>query len=381
MAEFQFQFQYDPADLKVVRDSSGVIRFSPATTISVWASGFAICLIVLGALGQWNLISLLVVVSVLMLVWYVKVLNRRGMADREYLVRTITVSETGVVEEFANSMFEKSWSAFDTYRETPEHLLLKHYEKITAIPKRAIPPEQLQASADFIRSQMEAERSDRVAKYAQWFEAETKFRKYRFRWQDQDVACLEQEKMKLFCTAENAGLPVSGGSPILATVLILVAIAALFFYFHRYGAGGTGFIIPLALFVFAIGLPFAVALLWWKYTKLAARKTQPKIPQEEITLTLDEENLLIGYPRAVARYALQDIVAFYHSERYIGFRPSTGMIHVIANRAFGGKPEAMAFLKLAHSLRIDGVVGNDGDKNLVQVVETGNPYQSPVRFD
>ena len=55
------------------------------------------------------------------------------------------------------------------------------------------------------------------------------------------------------------------------------------------------------MFAFALGLPFALALMWWKYTKNLVQQKKPKIPDEEIQVTLSEEDLMIGYPKAVAR--------------------------------------------------------------------------------
>ena len=381
MTQFQFQFQYGPSDLKIIRDESGVVRFSPAASISVWATGFAICLMILGALDQWNILMALLFVAMIVLSWFVRRLNRVGMADREYLVRTITISDSGVVEEFANSMFEKSWSAFDDFIDAPGHLLLKHYEKVTAIPKRSIPPEELEACITYMHSKLNSRLNDEVDKFSQWFENECRFGKYSFRWSDTDIQLLQKEKMQLFRSVESDSSGRGRRSPILATFLILIAIGFLMLYFEFFNIGGPPHWDQVALFAFALGLPFALALMWWKYTKNLVQQKKPKIPDEEIQVTLSEEDLMIGYPKAVARYSLQDIVAFYHSERFIGFRPPTGMIHVIANHAFGGRPEAMAFLKLADSLRRSGAAEIAGDDVVAEVVETGNPFQPPIHLD
>ena len=381
MTQFQYQYQYGPADLKVIRDESGVMRYSPATTISVWAIGFAVCLMILGAIDQWNVITALVITAVFSLIWYVQKLKRLGMADREYLVRTITISDSGVVEEFAHSMFEKSWSAFDEIVDGRDHLLLKHYEKITAIPKRSIPPEELDVCTTYIQSKVNVGAKVELEKFSQWFGGESRFRRYSFRWTDSDIQLLHQQKMKLFQSNDSKASSGSDkGSPILATFLILVAIGFLMSYFRFFSVVGPKFWEQVTLFAFALSLPFTVALLWWKFTQRTAQQRKPKIPNEEIQVTLDEESLMIGYPEAIARYSLQDVVAFYHSERFIGFRPSTGMTHVIANHAFDGKPEAMAFLKLADSLRLNGSVDLSDDA-VPEVLESGNPYQAPIHFD
>ena len=378
MQEFRYQFQYDPNDLKAIRDSSGVVRFSPATSITVWAAGFSVCLVILGALGAWAVLFALLMAAVVFLFFYVGRLNRQGMSDREYLVRTITITETGVVEEFANSMFEKSWSAFDEFIDVRDHLLLKHYEKITAIPKRAIPPSEIRECAEFVTERMKCESRIELERYSKWFEAESRFKRYRFQWQDADIHALASEKMERYQEGNSSSPPRSERRGALFTIFILIGVAFLMFYFARFGVVGRSEVwAQIALFAIAISLPIGVALLWWKYTQNVMSNSQPKIPTEEICVAFDEEYLKIGYPMAIARYSFKDILAFYISERFIGFRPVTGMIHVIANHAFGGKPEAMSFLKMVNSLRLDHSTEIDEASSSNNSIETGNPFQSP----
>jgi hypothetical protein len=77
---------------------------------------------------------------------------------------------------------------------------------------------------------------------------------------------------------------------------------------------------------------------------------------------------------------LKDVLAFYHSERFVGFQPISGMIHVIAKQAFGSNEEALEFLRLADSMRLDCKVevGDGSGNQVLEPVETGNPFQPPT---
>ena len=92
----QFQYQYTPTDLAVIRDADDRVYFSPGTTITVWAVGLALCFIVLGATGSWSVLSWLGTFAAFFIAFYVYVLTRRGVANRETLVRNLTVNESGI---------------------------------------------------------------------------------------------------------------------------------------------------------------------------------------------------------------------------------------------------------------------------------------------
>jgi hypothetical protein len=125
----------------------------------------------------------------------------------------------------------------------------------------------------------------------------------------------------------------------------------------------------------AIGLPFLMAYGWWKFTLKQARGKPPRIPDQEVSIRLSDSDLVIGYPQAVSRYGWDDIVSLLYSERFIAFQPFHGLIHVVANKAFGGADGAIDFLKQADRLRKGK--STDASNACGAPVETGNPYQSP----
>lgn len=385
MTEFQYQFQLDPNDLKAIRDASGVVRFSPGTSITVWATGFVVCLLILGVIGSWEMIGMMLFMGFLFLSWYVKRLNRRSIGDREFFTRTVTFSETGVVEEFGDSMYEKSWSAYEQFEDGPAHFLLRHFEKMTTVPKRVVPAEELEPCKEFIGHQLQDPETRTVARFYEWFQSESRFSIFKFRWREEDISKLGFARLHVYNSQfdEEIDNSKSHRMPLFVAMVVLIAIGAMVFT-NATGAqpGGPSWL-RLILFSVAIGFPFVVALAWWKYTVNVSRSRTPRIPDEEISVTVDESCLMIGYPQAVARYQWSDISTFHYNDEFIGFRPKHGMIHVIANRAFGGQGEAMEFLRLAYQLANgmdvseDSIVKNPEESAAVVVEETGNPFQPP----
>jgi uncharacterized protein YneF (UPF0154 family) len=380
MQEYRFQFQYDPNDLKAIRSASGLVYFSPATTITIWACGFAICLLMLGAIGSWTVLTVVVIVAMFFLVFYVNGANRRSRGDREYLIRTLTLTETGVSESFGHSFFEKAWDAFEEFQETRDHFLLRHFEKVTALPKRVIPEDQLGPCRKLINERMGKNSTAALKSFDDWFGSETKTRIFRFRWTDEDVQHLMSEQLRVF---DRSGSEVKSSSNskfsrVFGTLILLAGVFLLMLALPGGRLRDASSWVSILLFPVAISIPFVVAYLWWKYTNKVLKNRNPRIPTDEIHVTLNDTDLLIGYTKAVARYSLQDISSFFISDRFIGFRPHNGMIHVVANHAFGGPDQAVEFLLHADQLRRqnEGKPRTDDEKNLT-AAETGNPYQPP----
>lgn len=389
MSEFQYQFQLDPNDLKAIRDASGVVQFSPATSITVWATGFVVCLLILGVIGSWSMIGMMIFVGLLFVSWYVKSLNRRSLGDREFFTRRVTFTDTGVVEEFGDSMFEKSWDAYEQFEDAPAHFLLRHFEKITTVPKRVVPADEIEPCREFVEQQMQNRggQGDRtVAKFDEWFQPGSRFSIFKFRWREEDITKLGFTRLQVYSSQHGGKVDnrKSNRQPLILAMVVLIAVAAMVFA-NATGpqANGQNWL-RLILFSVAIGFPFVVALAWWKYTVNVSRSRMPRIPDAEISVTVDESSLMIGYPQAVARYQWSDISTFHYSDDYIGFRPKQGIVHVIANHAFGSKAAALDFLRLAEQLSngmdaSDVTIPEDSNHSAPVVAkETGNPFQPPT---
>ena len=381
MSEFKFQFQYDPTDLKAIRDANGTVVYSPATTMTAWAAGFSIALMILAANGMWAVLLVVVVCALVFILFYVSSLSRKSFADREYRVRTLTLNETGVTEGFGSSLFEKSWSAFEEMLETPRHFLLRHYEKITALPKRVMAEDQLDECRDLIQQQMNPEESQRLSRFEEMFNTNGQFPIYRFRWQPEDTQSLHSARMQRYGeydVAEVGGVSVAGRFTVMVFLWAGIALAT-FLLGQMYDLQQQA--VRVMSFQVAIIIPFFVAFVWWRYMNVLSRNKTPRIPDEEILVTFNESDLMIGYSQAVARYSWQDIAGFYISKNFIGFQPAGGMVHVIAKRAFGDAQSALNFLEMADQLK-GGSSPSCNETDLeTDVVETGNPYQAPMSLD
>lgn len=382
MPKYQYQFQYDPTDRKAIREATGVVSYSPATTLNIWAIGFAICLLVLGASGAWTELVVLLVAATFFVAYYVNRLGRKSFADREYRVRTLTITDDSVLEEFGSSMFEKSWGAFEEFIETNEHLLLRHYEKITALPKRSIPRVEIEECKDFIDQKLAIANRDELRRFKEWFSSDGReFPAYSFRWQQDDIQKLSLARLQPFGKdpAEQTATNSSVMTRLVLTVVLLAIAGTTMFVLNQFVFGVSNRLASqLLYFVFAISIPFVFALIWWQYTARKTKNRKPRIPEEEIFVTVNEQELLIGYSRAVAAYNWCDISALFTGEDFIGFRPKGGIVHVIAVHAFGSFEKASEFLELADTLMRDRKRQEQGsNKPGFEAVETGNPFQAP----
>ncbi len=381
MENLQFQFQYDARDLQAIRSVNGLSRVSPGTTITVWIFGLFLCVLMLAAMGAWSMVLVVIVVFVAFLVFHICRSNGRRLGDREYHLRSLTLSNRGVHEMSGDSEFEKSWSAFQEFYETNDHFLLRHYDKLTALPKRVVSAEQLPVCRDLFRQRIvaasETSATDEVPSFQAWFNLPTRTPVYRFRWHPADAQDLASARLQPFdshhpvLVQDDRTASHRGG---LVLILMIGLLLIIMVWVQLRGGIRLASAVNMILFPVAISIPFLVAYGWWKYTAGLASQREPRIPDAEIQVALSDSALLIGYAQAVARYSLQDISSFYFGERFIGFRPHHGPIYVIANRAFGGSDRAFEFLRRAEELqRRESSRPTDGSSPR----ETGNPYQPP----
>ncbi len=381
MPEFKFQYQYTPTDLKAIREASGIVERSPATKITVWSIGFAVCLLVLGIIGAWTVLLSIFVLAIFFVVFYVYRLGRIGFADRESRVRLVTLNETSVLEEFESSKFEKTWSAFDSFSETPEHFVFKHYEKVMVIPKRAIAAEQRLECSRFVTERMSDAHESELDYFHQWFSDPQNYKVFRFFWTQDDIDKMKMTKLQRFGNGigEVAHIGFSL-TKLLSSAAILLIVATTIFVINDVAFGaGNQLAAQLLLFILAVSVPFVIASVWWKLTdKMFEKSSTARLPDQEICVTYNEDEMRIGYSQAIAKYHWGDISDLYYGDYFVGFRPVGSKVHVIANRAFGGKPAALAFLKLADSLRQQKLAAENGsDQMEPESIESGNPFQPP----
>ncbi len=382
MPELQFQFQYGPDDLKAIRTASGIVHHSPATTISVWICGLAVCLVTLGAIGYWSVLTVITVLGFSFLAFYVHRINRHSLTGVESEIHTLTLTDSKVTETVGHSHFEKSWDAFEEFLETDDHFQLRHYEKITLLPKRAIPDGELQACRTLIRERVGQNSSITLPRFDDWFQSGFGNPVYHFHWRDIDIEQLTRARLRPFNPLERDSSGLSGNQSIgtvLAALILTGFILLLFVVSTSASPPKRANWLNILVFPLAVCIPFAFAFAWWKYISRLAGKRLPRIPKDEIYVTHNDFGLLIGYPKAVAQYGWQDISAFYVGDRFIGFRPHNGLVHVIANQAFGGSPMAVDFLLIAEQHRQQFEQEPKPTTAEIHVVqETGNPYQPPA---
>ena len=205
----QFQFQYSPTDQAVIREADDRVYFSPGTTITVWAIGIALCLLMLGATGAWSLLSWLGTFTAFFLAFYVYVLTRRGYGNRETLVRNLTVDEEGVVERYRESEFHRTWSAFQRVYELDSHFLFHHYSSVIAIPKRVVPLDKLGELREIIDECHPEKPGVALLLYDELFQETAAFKIHRFTWGDGDIDRIYESNLQPFDRLSSRATPNS----------------------------------------------------------------------------------------------------------------------------------------------------------------------------
>lgn len=375
----QFQFQYTPTDQAVIREADDRVYFSPGTTITVWAFGIAVCLLVLGAIGAWSLLSWLGTFAAFFVAFYVYVLTRKSYGNRETLVRNLTVDENGITERYCESEFHRTWSAFQRAYELESHFLLHHYSSVIAIPKRAVQLDKLDEFRELIDRSHPAESKQSLPLYDEVFNETVEFKIHRFTWGEGDLEKIYETNLQAFDRLTSRPVPTSKipSRWIYYFLVFLLVVGVGILVEPREGFDGM---LKLILIPLALACPFLIGFFWWKHTVKKTRQAPFKFPKEEISVLLSVSHLSVGFPTAVSHYGWEDIKSFVYNENFIGFVPQNGLIHLISNRAFGGMENALDFLRVADQLRFDAsdeAPANSGKGETAETHETGNPFQSP----
>ena len=374
-----FQFQYSPTDQAVIREVDERIYISPGTTITVWAIGIAVCLLILGIIGAWSVLSWLGTFAAFFVAFYVYVLTRKSHGNRETLVRNLTVDENGIVERYCESEFYRTWSAFQRAYELESHFLFHHYSSVLAIPKRVVQLDRLDEVREIIDRCHPEKSAQALPLYDQVFNETAAFKIHRFTWGDGDLGKIYESKLQPFDRLASRSIPTSKVSSRWVYYWLLFLLVACIGVLVEPRAGFDG-VMKLWFIPMALACPFVIGFFWWKYTVKLTRQAPFKFPKEEISVLLSDSHLAVGFPTAVSRYGWEDIKSFVYNKDFIGFVPQNGMIHLISNRAFGGMENALDFLRVADQLRFDAsdeAIASSRNGEKADAQETGNPFQSP----
>ena len=379
MQQFEFQYQYQPDDLRAIRDANSEVVFSPASSISAAAAGFAACLLVLGAAGAWWVLVTVIGIGIVFIFMLAKRLNAQSRGNREYHFRRLMLLDHCVVETTDGSESRKSWNAFEECVETNHHFLLRHYQRIIALPKRVVQPDQMDGCRQFILQRIGDDRYGDLAEFSQWFSM-SHLEIFRFHWTQDDARAIHSDGLKEFGAVEpdpssQAGPVVTLFCALLVFLFFLVGFAWMTSSPQRQ-AQLPDIIGQALICVFAVSLPFLTTWLWRKRMQFAVGRQPIRTPDEEIWLADEGQFLVVGYPAAVARYEIAQLNKLYLGNSLIGFKRGSGPVNVIPIRALGNLAQAQDLLRSLHKRAASGTTRQQALTS-TDWEESGNPYQPP----
>lgn len=378
MRRFEFHYQYQPDDLRAIRQANSEVIFSPANSLSAAAIGFALAMLILGAIGAWIILWVVLAAGLVVLVVFARKLNAQSRGNREYQLRQLQLHDQCLVEISGNSETRKSWDVFEEVIQTDHHIMLRHYQRIIAIPKRVIESTQMEACLDFIKERVGEKNSGPLPEFSQWFSAAGS-NVFRFTWNSSDKASIRAGQLKRFDDAGTSTSEALNRSALSTWVVWLLASVVVFLILFI-GPGNLNMdgnhLIQIAIkaliCIFALTVPLLAIWIWRRYTMSIMRKMDIRIPEETIGVADTGEFLVVGYEGAVSKYDTGEITALYLGSDLIGFRIGTGPVNVIPVRAFGDLAGARRFLS---DLRRNS--HRDTQRPAEITLETGNPYQPP----
>ena len=378
MQHFEFHYQYQPDDLKAIREAGSAPVFSPAGDISAAATGFAIGLLVLGAVGAWFVLCCAVVVGVLTLFVLAHRLNANSRANREYQLRTVQFFDHCIIEKTRNSESVRSWRVIDECIETDSHFLLRYYHRTMAIPKRVIPVPDSESFRVFLNACLQNKESvNRVSEFDAWL-SKPGLKIFKFSWHPDDQRAIVKtglSRVSQKSTSQIRGSPMTGW---LGPILLLAGILILSFAFQKKyllpsdRGNWSQLVQTLLVYLLAFSAPWVSLWGWRKYIKILRLKDKTPMPKEEISLAAVEGNLVVGYPHAVSRYEFDETASWYVGPELIGFQLGFGPVNVLPVRAFGGSDQARIFLQQMIFSNRSSAATHQNSRT-----ETGNPYQPP----
>ena len=350
MPDFEFQYQYQPDDLKAIREANSEIVFSPASNISAAATGFALGLLILGAAGQWLILLAAIFTGLLFLLIMAKRLNARSRGNREYQLRTIQFLDDRLIERTQACQSVKAWSVFEECVETDRHFLLRHYQRITAIPKRVIQESNIAACRDFLIGRIGVgDARFTVPEFEQWF-SQPGIESTRFNWHPSDGREILSSRLKKF-DPENRNRDATKMRYVVGLIIIVIGLGFLSWPIVRRIAQGGNWIQLLDAFrtpivcLLAVSAPFMATRFWRKIKNYQSMNQTIRMPEEEVRLGLSADKLMVGYAGAVSRYDVEGISSVYLGLKFVGFQIDTGPISVIPIRAFANVEQARSFLR------------------------------------
>ena len=320
--QLEFQYQYQPEDLLAIREAVNEVVFSPASKITATAVGIAGYTIVLGALGAWNTLFVVLIASMFGLYLLVRRLNQNRHVNQEYQFRNLQLMDQGIVESTPVVERRKSWSAFQELVETDAQFLLNHYQQVTVLPKRILPPGRIDSYRNFLQKQIGRQigtgRKPPLPEFAHWIQSTDQV--FKFRWTESDRRDVQNASLRVFedCS-DKPDLGISLAAVLLVCVFLIswatsLSLDGMVDWTWNQPHGWTHWQ-RLVLCVAALLLPLSTYWLFRAYTFHRAGESNFQWPDDEISLGQTQDCLIVGCENAVAKYDISCIKTLYLSHK------------------------------------------------------------------
>lgn len=301
----------------------------------------------------------------------------RKTGQPETYDQEVIFSDSNFCNKFSHSTTQIKWGLVEDFEETSDSFRILRLARYWLIPKRIL-GDQVDACREFFASVKNQPLSDVPLNiYDEIFLAKTPFMIYRFHYQMDDVQRAVKSKFQL-AQIERISTPAPttnlGGRMFIAIVIAVLVYVALFL-----GEPGRPPRLPKDIFILIAAwiLPFLLLLAFVKLLPRRRRQREGEIPTDICELRLTTTGWAVGNRDGVVLFDWQDVSGIYSSPDFYGFKTVNQLINVIPRRIFSDQVEANRFL--AQALDLQTRSKTRSEIPMAIAVESGNPYQSPMR--
>lgn len=393
----KFEFEYTEEEKAAILRLNKIEIVSRTSFFLIILGCFLPSILAMVALENWTVLKLAVGVVVVSGIASTMEWLRREPHSKP-AKRSFEFTRTGKMESIGTTETMVKWDLVDGIEETPDWFAFERLGRISILPKRAIDQnfetgsQAVDEVRDFLKVVRNVPENGHVSlqRFDELMAAEG-LPAYTYIFSEEDLVAsvapmLEQIKEGEFSPGDIKRVIRSTRRWQVWGSWALVLPASCFLAVIIFASGELVSILTLVAMI----LPFCLLLIWGLFRKSKAKKNLPRVPRDVHRFRMLSTGWFVGEPNAVSFHEWNSDTWFYVSKTFIGIRSDSKMVNLIPNDAFypednrrlndSEKAEilyevirtAMA-LRRAHMISVEKVEG----RNVVEPIESGNPYQSP----
>jgi hypothetical protein len=315
-----------------------------------------------------------VMIGVMLCYAVIAFVRRTGQPDR--YDQEMVFSDTDFRCHFSHSVSQVKWGLIEDFEETSNSFQLRRLARYWLIPKRVLGVQVEQVRELFQDVKGQPLGKTPVELYSQIYGTESPFAIHRFRYHPDDLSRALKSNFRL--AESNVVARASGVAVNLRWVIgVALLMAVIFLSFTLLEPGHKPSSVNSLLLVATWASPIVLLLGYVKLRSLFRHQRTGEIPLELSELRLTETGWAIGNPAGVVLFDWRDVDGIYESPEFYGFKTVNQLLNLIPRRIFADQGVANRFL--AEALELHRRSKMESEISLATVVETGNPYQAPLR--